>query len=419
MAPGSTPEPDPIRLGEPAATRPAWAAQPQDRQKRLVLRAVRIVFISLLATVTLLWILRIEGNANESQIGFAIGYGVTLSVALLFGVGVIAVDLFTPSKKISTLTGVGLGLVIAIMASIALGFIIDLIAEGYLSEGQLKEYENIAPSAKVIVGICLAYLAVSTVIQTQDDFRLVIPYVEFAKQVRGLRPLILDTSALVDARIEPLALTGIVQSPIVIPVFVVHELQQMADSADPGRRSKGRRGLDVITRLQRSAQLDVTIDETPVPGKAVDQMLVHAAAQTQAVIVTTDTGLVRVASIRGVETLNLFEVASAMRPTVAPGEDLSLRIVKPGEQEGQGVGYLDDGTMVVVEDARRLVGQTVDVEVTSTTQTAAGRMLFARHHEPEEPENGSGEPVGLAAREPNLPDRPARRKGTPRNPRRA
>jgi uncharacterized protein YacL len=228
-----------------------------------------------------------------------------------------------------------------------------------------------------MIGMTFSYLGVVTILQTQDDFRLVIPYVEFSKQIRGPKPLLLDTSSLIDARIADVAATGIIQSPIVIPRFVIAELQLLADSSDRLRRARGRRGLEVTTRLQRSA-IDLTIDETPVPGKAVDQMLVELARQMPATIITADLGLARVAQIQGVSVLNLNDVANALKPSLLPGENLVIRIIKAGEQPNQGVGYLDDGTMVVAENAAQRIGEDASLLVTSTLQTSAGRLIFAK-----------------------------------------
>src|SRR5690606_8027648 len=181
--------------------------------------------------------------------------------------------------KIGMLVSIYLGLLAAILATLALGYLIDLLAYLWGVTEAPGDSNALVNFAKVIIGIALAYLCITTVLQTQDDFRLVIPYVEFAKQIRGPRPLLLDYSALIDARIADLGQTGIIQSPVIIPSFVIAELQLLADSQDKLRRARGRRGLDVITRIQRLATLDVSIDETPVPGKAMDQMLVELARQ--------------------------------------------------------------------------------------------------------------------------------------------
>lgn len=343
----------------------------------MLVRIVRVMFLALFFTVTLLAVLKFTdapNNPNKLDATLAESWKITVPVALLLAGAVILIDIFTPTKKISTLFSVFVGLVAAILATVALGFILDLLVKVY----DIKGADNIIAAVKVLIGIALAYLGITTVLQTQDDFRLVIPYVEFAKQLRGPRPLLLDSSALIDGRIVDIGATGLLQSPLVIPKFVISELQLLADSSDKSRRAKGRRGLDIVQRLQRSPQLDVTIDETPVPGKAVDQMLVELGRTMPGLIITTDLALARIAKIQSVGVLNLNELAAAMKAPVAPGEQITLRVLKPGEQPDQGVGFLDDGTMVVIEDGINFVGLNATVNVVSTLQTAGGRIVFAR-----------------------------------------
>jgi uncharacterized protein YacL len=354
---------------------PNDALHPQEaaeRQRTLLLRIVRLTFGFLLLAVTLA---RLVGVGNASDPGekelLRLWY-LTFAVAAAMGAVVVAIDMLTPRKKIATMTGVFGGLLAGLIATAALSSIIDLLANTYML------YPAFVSMFKVLLGICLCYLGVTIVLQTQDDFRLVIPYVEFAKQIRGPRPLLVDTSALIDARIADLCQTGIIQYPVVIPRFVIAELQLLADSHDRLKRARGRRGLDVITRMQRTATLDISIDETPIPGKSVDQMLVELARRMEAVVLTSDVGMSRVATIQGVRVLNLNEVANSLKPALIPGEQLALRLIKPGEQPGQGVGYLDDGTMVVAEDGRAYVGSDVTLTVTSSLQTSAGRLIFGR-----------------------------------------
>lgn len=347
------------------------------KQRAVLVRIVRIMFLALFFTVTLLTVLKFTDTPNSPSkldTTLAESWKITVPVALLLAGIVILIDVFTPTKKISTLFSIFVGLVAAILATVALGFILDLLVKVY----DVKGADNIVAAVKVLIGIALAYLGITTVLQTQDEFRLVIPYVEFAKQLRGPRPLLLDSSALIDARIVDVGATGLLQSPLVIPHFVVAELQLLADSSDRTRRNKGRRGLDTVQRLQRSAQLDVTIDQTPVPGKAVDQMLVELGRSMPGLIVTTDMGLAKIAKIQSVAVLNLNELAAAMKASVAPGESIAIRVIKPGEQATQGIGFLDDGTMVVIEDGVSFVGSTASVTVVSTLQTAGGRIVFAR-----------------------------------------
>lgn len=352
----------------------------QERQRTNILRFVRLGFLVLITTVALL--LTIQTQESRSAAGgksLPLEWWVPVSFAVVMFVLAYLIDLFTPNKKISTIAGVFLGLLAGMLCTAALGVVIDLLMASYVQNPRM--YEAIQPlinMLKVMLGITLCYLGVSAVLQTQDDFRLVIPYVEFSKQLRGVRPNVLDTSALIDARIADVAACGLIQSPLVIPKFVIAELQILADSSDKLKRARGRRGLDIVTRLQRQGTIDVAIDDTRVSALAVDQMLVEVAKKLSARLITTDLGLTRVAQIHGVTVLNLHDIANVFKPAMVPGEQITLRIVKPGEQAGQGVGYLDDGTMVVAEGGAQHIGDTVALIVTSALQTTAGRLIFAR-----------------------------------------
>ncbi|GAB4384347.1 MAG: hypothetical protein Kow0022_06640 [Phycisphaerales bacterium] len=351
----------------------------RDHGRIVLIRIVRTCYVILFFTVTLLSILGVQTDAQEAERRWATSYPLILLLAGVVAGIVLLVDYLTPKKKIATLFSILIGILGAVVASIALGFVLDLLLETWISETSSREaIAPIVATIKVLMGITIAYLTITTVLQTQDDFRLVIPYVEFAKQIRGIRPLLLDSSVLIDSRIYDVSQTGIVQAPLVIPSFVVAELQTLADSSDRQKRARGRRGLDCISMLQRSPSLDVSIDEREVPGKAVDQMLVELARQMPAIVVTTDTGLVRVATIQGVTAVNLNDLAVALKPAVIMGQQITLTLTRAGEQAGQGVGYLEDGTMVVVEDGAEAVGRQVTVVVTGTLQTSAGRLVFAR-----------------------------------------
>jgi uncharacterized protein YacL len=227
----------------------------------------------------------------------------------------------------------------------------------------------------------LCYACVSLLLQTKDDFRFVIPYVEFSRDLKGLKPLILDTSSVIDGRLAELAETNILDSRIVMPQFVLMELQAIADSSDKLRRVRGRRGLDILNRLRSSDKLDFMMYDSDLPefaGQPVDMKLVLLAKHLDGKLVTGDFNLNKVAKLHNVVVIDLNQVASALRPQYLPGESFQIRIVKPGEGHEQGVGYLDDGTMVVIEGGRDRINQTVQVAVTSTLQTQAGRMIFAK-----------------------------------------
>lgn len=353
------------------------------RQRRVILSVIRVTFAVLILTIAAL-------RAAQSTAGLAIEWWIPVIIAVVFFAVALSIDLLTPNKKISTISSVFLGLLGGMLATVAFGVIIDLLIQTAIEEQQtIKELQPFVSVLKMMLGLTLCYLGVTTVIQTQDDFRLVIPYVEFSKQLRGPRPLILDTSSLIDARVVDVAATGLIQSPIVVPRFVVGELQTLADSADKLKRARGRRGLDVTARLQRSG-LDVTIDETPTLSKGVDQMLVDLARRVPGTIVTADVGLARVAQIQNVPVLNLNDVANALKPSLIPGEQISLRLIKGGEQPGQAVGYLADGTMVVVERSAHRMGDEAVVQVSSSLQTSAGRLIFAKLAD----EREDGTPIG-------------------------
>jgi len=357
-----------------------------------VLRVLRIGFLVVFATVTILSVLGWPGSDAAARVSAVRQWPLTLGTAATLFVIVVLVEVLTPNKRLSTLLAMFLGLLAAMLATLAIGYVVDLMVQLYDIQAPQLVF-----TAKVLVGIALAYICISTVLNTQDDFRLVIPYVEFAKEIRGTRAMVLDTSVLIDGRLVDLAQTGVIQSPMIIPRFVVGELQLLADSGEKLKRARGRRGLDMIAKLQRSAGMDVTVDESPIPGKAVDQQLVELARRLSGIVVTTDSGLERIAKIQGVRVINVNDIADAVRTAVVPGEPMRIEIIKPGEQEGQGVGYMDDGTMVVVEDGSAAIGRKVDLIVNSSIQTSAGRMVFGRLLE--SPNGGAGDRKPPAERE--------------------
>ncbi|HET9415780.1 MAG TPA: PIN domain-containing protein [Pseudolabrys sp.] len=194
---------------------------------------------------------------------------------------------------------------------------------------------------------------------------------------------VLDTSVIIDGRIADICETGFVDGTLVIPQFVLKELQLVADSSDSMKRNRGRRGLDILQKVQKMSGVDVTVSDVDFPDvREVDLKLIELARTLQGKIVTNDFNLNKVAQLRGVEVLNINELANALKPVVLPGELMKVFILKEGKEYNQGVAYLDDGTMVVVDNARKLIGKTIDVVVTSVLQTTAGKMIFGRFIEP-------------------------------------
>lgn len=196
----------------------------------------------------------------------------------------------------------------------------------------------------------------------------------------GARSKLLDTSALVDGRVADIAASGFIEGELVVPVFVLEELQRIADSDEPVRWARGRRGLDVVTKLRTTRRL-TTIDENPAAATQVDSKLVRVATEHQWAIVTTDVGLAKLAASQGVDVLNVNELANALKAEFVPGERFDIKLVREGKERGQGVGYLEDGTMVVVDGGAGSIGATVEVEVSSMLQSPTGKLVFARMRE--------------------------------------
>ena len=228
------------------------------------------------------------------------------------------------------------------------------------------------------------YLGMAMALRGRDEFSVIIPYVRLSRHDRGEESYLVDTSAIIDGRLVDLCKTGFVEGRLVIPRFVLKELQAVADSADPIKRSRGRRGLEVLNQLRQLATVDVRIHEEDLPGIVeTDAKLVKLAQVLGTRIVTNDYNLNKVAEFQNVGVLNVNELAQALRPVVLPGETLEIKPIKEGKEHHQAVAYLDDGTMVVVENGRPFIGQSIRGLVTSVLQTAAGRMVFVR------PENQS------------------------------
>ncbi|MDO8730335.1 MAG: hypothetical protein Q7J69_04035, partial [Candidatus Omnitrophota bacterium] len=231
-------------------------------------------------------------------------------------------------------------------------------------------------SALVVI---FSYFGMAIALRGRDEFNIIIPYVKFTRQDQREEMVILDTSVVIDGRIADICQTRFIEGRFIVPRFVLKELQQIADSQDPIKRNRGRRGLDVLARIQKIPHVDVVItDEDFADTREVDAKLVRLAKLLGGRLLTNDFNLNKVAELQGVQVLNINELANALKPVVLPGELMEARVIKEGKEYNQGVAYLDDGTMVVVEQGRHLIGQTVKVMVTSVLQTAAGRMVFAK-----------------------------------------
>ncbi len=291
---------------------------------------------------------------------------------------VIGLDVLAGRKRLETITAVYFGLLVGVL----LTFVVRLALTPLLPDPAVnRNAQQIVYWVQLGVGTVICYGCISLLIQTKDDFRFIIPYVEFSKEIKGRRPYVLDTSVVIDGRIADVVETEVLDTQLIMPRFVIAELQAIADSSDKMRRTRGRRGLDVMNKLRSNEKVDLQIFDRELPefaGQPVDMKLVLLAKHLNGKVITNDYNLNKVAKLHGVGVINLNDISNALKPVFLPGESIEVRIVKPGEESGQGVGYLDDGTMVVVEGGREHLNRQVRVAVTSVLQTSAGRMVFGR-----------------------------------------
>lgn len=242
--------------------------------------------------------------------------------------------------------------------------------------------EKIYSSLNIVFLLVFCYLGMVIAMKGKDEFNLIIPYVRFSSQEEKDQIIILDTSVIIDGRIADISGTRFIEGKFLIPRFVLRELQQVADSQDTLKRNRGRRGLDILNKLQKSPDINVRIHDEDFPEiKDVDAKIVKLAKVLNGKVFTNDFNLNKIAELQGVQVLNINDLANALKPVVLPGEEMTVRISREGKEYNQGVAYLDDGTMVVIDNAKQLIGQTRTVVVTSVLQTSAGRMIFASRND--------------------------------------
>ena len=272
---------------------------------------------------------------------------------------------------------VGSGTIIAIIFNIlfAAGLVVAFLASTLVARFKPAWVVLVID---VILYIAFGYLGWSAMSRRKGQFSMPVTG-GHGKAHGSARPKLLDTSVIIDGRIAEICDTGIIEGEIIVPSFVLRELQHIADSSDGLRRNRGRRGLDILKGMQDKKSVPITVVSTDYKDvDEVDAKLILMASELGGVVVTNDYNLNKVAAVRKVPVLNINELANALKPIAMPGEEMSVFVVKEGKEAGQGIGYMDDGTMIVIENGRRLVGETVDVTVTSVLQTSAGRMIFAK-----------------------------------------
>lgn len=317
------------------------------------------------------------------------GYGYMITLGL---VGALTGFLLTPyltTKPVRALIRFVSKISAATLVWVVIGLISGLII-GALVAFPLSRLPGVLGSIMPIVGVALfGYLGVAIVMMRQNDLSQVIrilPKTGAQSLTRGKEQpvaeqphVLLDTSVIIDGRIADIAKTGFVPGKMVIPRFVLNELQFVADSADDLRRQRGRRGMEVISQMQKDPGIPLAIEDLEMEGvRDVDEKLIMLARGSKYQILTNDYNLNRIAELQGVRVLNVNELANAVKSVVLPGEPLLVDVIQEGKEHGQGVGYMEDGTMIVVEDGKDLIGTQVETTVTKVLQTAAGRMIFAR-----------------------------------------
>jgi uncharacterized protein YacL len=266
-------------------------------------------------------------------------------------------------------------------SSATFGLLLGLIFGNLLLASDILHYqsETVQWMARLIVYSAFGYLGMMLAMRSnRDEFSLIIPYVRFTRQATEREPIVVDTNVIIDGRIADLCATGFVSHSLIVPRFVLGELQMLADSRDPIKRERGRRGLEILNQLQQTRDIELTIRDSADDGdEPVDSRLVRTAKVLQARLLTNDTALCQVARLQQVPALNLNDLARALRPALVVGDEVELSLVKEGREPHQAVGYLPDGTMIVVNQARPLLGKIARVTVASALQTAAGRLIFA------------------------------------------
>jgi uncharacterized protein YacL len=303
---------------------------------------------------------------------------ISAGVGALIAVCIILFELRIRRATLKTLIGAAVGSILGIIGAYLIG---SLISRQEAMDAEVKTFVTLA------LTFFMAYVGLMVGAAKGDYLDLSALGGIFSDKVTRRDLKILDTSVIIDGRIADVAETGFLTGTLIIPQFILRELQQVADSPDSSKRQRGRRGLDMLNRLQNNSSLDIQIVETDFPSvREVDLKLIELGKQLDAVIVTNDFNLNKVSQLRGVSVLNINELANALKPVVLPGEAMRVFILKEGKEYNQGVAYLDDGTMVVVDNARRLIGKNADIAVTSVLQTTAGKMIFGRLWE--EAENG-------------------------------
>ena len=341
----------------------------------------RIAFVALLALLGFV----LDPFGGTQRFGFDASTNRLFSSVLgtLIALLIIGFEMRVRQASLKTLIGAAVGSILGIVGAFLIGILISIQKEKAVS-AEMQTFLTIS------LAFFMGYIGLMVGAAKGEFIDLSALGGIFSDKTVKRDYKVLDTSVIIDGRIADVAETGFLGGTLIIPNFILTELQQVADSPDSSKRQRGRRGYDMLQRLRNNSKLDIQIVETDFTAvKEVDLKLIELGKQLDAVIVTNDFNLNKVSQLRGVSVLNINELANALKPVVLPGEAMRVFILKEGKEYNQGIAYLDDGTMVVVDNARRLIGKTTDIAVTSVLQTTAGKMIFGRLWE--ENQNDSGE----------------------------
>jgi uncharacterized protein YacL len=353
---------------------------------KLDILIIRIAFLALLAAVGFL-LNPLAHTQRFGPIDDPTRRIISAILGALVAIAIIGFEIRVRKATLKTLIGAAIGSILGIAGAYLIGMLIGSLETAAVS-AETKAFLTIS------LVFFMGYIGLMVGAAKGDFLDLSVLGGVFSDKNVKVDYKILDTSVIIDGRIADVAETGFLGGTLIIPNFILAELQQVADSPDSSKRQRGRRGLDMLQRLRNNSKLDVQIVETDFPAvKEVDLKLIELGKQLDAVIVTNDFNLNKVSQLRGVMVLNINELANALKPVVLPGEAMRVFVLKEGREYNQGVAYLDDGTMVVVDNARRLIGKTADIAVTSVLQTTAGKMIFGRLWE--EKDDASEAPVSV------------------------
>ena len=344
---------------------------------------IRIAFVLLLAAVG--YFLNPVSQTSHLDATRPTRQIISAIIGAVIALMVIGFEMRARQASLKTLIGAAVGSIMGIIGAYLIGMLISTQDINTVS-GEMKVFLTIA------LAFFMGYIGLMVGAAKGEYLDLSALGGIFSDKSVKHEYKVLDTSVIIDGRIADVAETGFLSGTLIIPNFILAELQQVADSADSSKRQRGRRGLDMLQRLRNNSKLDVQIVETDFPSvREVDLKLIELGKQLDAVIVTNDFNLNKVAQLRGVQVLNINELANAVKPVVLPGEAMRVFVLKEGKEYNQGVAYLDDGTMVVIDNARRLIGKTADIAVTSVLQTTAGKMIFGKLWEEKQQDAENGE----------------------------